>query len=59
MEIKVRRLPGGDYYEVIVSDGRTTMDLGLWNETERKMLASQLRDAADELSPLEDEKCLG
>jgi hypothetical protein len=42
-----------DYLDVQVTDGPTTIDLGLLDAQERKQLAETLRTAADDLDPQE------
>lgn len=45
-----------DYYRAEITDGSTTMDLGLLDDAERADLANQFREAADELMKgLEDD----
>ena len=45
-----------DYYRAEITDGSTTMDLGVLEDAERADLANQFREAADELMKgLEDD----
>lgn len=45
-----------DYYRAEITDGSTTMDVGLLDDAERADLAKQFREAADELMEgLEDD----
>jgi hypothetical protein len=48
MTFKFRR--GQKYLDISVSDGSTTIDLGLHDQTEAKELKSNLEDAIDQLN---------
>lgn len=47
---------GGGYMDTSVSVGGGSFDLGLLGESERESLASDLRAAADELLPIDNEQ---
>jgi hypothetical protein len=51
MHITVRHI--GKYAAVVVTDSNITIDLGLLTAQEQENLAYQLRDAADDLHPIE------
>ncbi|WP_315132874.1 hypothetical protein [Achromobacter marplatensis] len=50
MKFNVRRV-GFPYQEMTVSVGNASIESGLLNEGEAKAMASELRSAADDLSP--------
>ena len=49
MEFKIRRNILKNYRDVKITEGNTVIDLGLLNDEERIELASQLKQATDEL----------
>jgi hypothetical protein len=50
LKINIRRSHGlNPYVEITVIAGNTTVNVGLFDEKERKSLAERLREIADEL----------
>ena len=50
MEISIRRTASAAYHEVKITDGQTTIDLGLLSDDECSELAETLQEAVDELT---------
>ena len=49
MEIMIRQVSGA-YIEVVIKDGGTTMDLGLFDPEEANELSKEFKEAAERLS---------
>lgn len=49
VSIKVRRIVGTEYRDIIITIGNAKMELGLYNEKEIEQLREELRDCLEAL----------